>query len=121
MRWAYRRLAENPTLVDAFQRVPFWATWDDHYWLNASDGTLPNKENSRKAFVEYRPLPNVGENGLATYTSFRRGGVEVFLVSTRAGLRGRKSPGGGWRTKEGLLGLQQWAWLQRGWRVSLWP
>lgn len=120
MRWAYRRFAMNPTLVAAFQKIPFWATWDDHdFGRNAADGTMPNKEFSRRAFAEYRPLPHFGENGLGAYTSFRRGPVEVFLLDTR--WFARTEPSWADPAKHTLLGRQQWAWLQRSLRASTAP
>jgi alkaline phosphatase D len=64
MRWAYRRFASIPQVAEAFRMIPFWATWDDHdFGRNNSNGTLPNKENARQAFAEYRPLRSVGEKG----------------------------------------------------------
>ncbi|MSU49721.1 MAG: hypothetical protein EXS37_11660 [Opitutus sp.] len=120
MRWAYRRLSSSPPFVAAFQTIPFWATWDDHdFGRNDSDGTLPGKENSRRAFLEYRPTPSAGENGLGVYASFRRGPVEVFLLDTRWFSRTERS----WAdpAKMTLLGRQQWKWLQRGLRASTAP
>jgi alkaline phosphatase D len=120
MRWAYRRFASIPTLAAALQRIPFWGTWDDHdFGENAADGTMPNKSISRRIFAEYRPLPHVGENGIGSYTSFRRGPMEVFLLDTR--WFARTEPSWSDRTKEGLLGRQQWNWLQRGLRASTAP
>lgn len=120
MRWAYRRFASNVTLAAALQRVPFWGTWDDHdFGRNSADGTLPGKDVSRRVFADYRPLPGVGENGAGTYTSFRRGPVEVFLLDTR--WFARTEPSWADPKKPGLLGGQQWAWLQRGLRASTAP
>jgi alkaline phosphatase D len=120
MRWAYRRFAGNSTLAAALQRIPFWGTWDDHdFGRNAADGTMPGKENARRAFAEYRPLPQHGENGKGTYASFRRGAVEVFLLDTRWFARTEKS----WSdpARDTLLGRQQWEWLQRALRQSTAP
>ena len=120
LRWAYRRFAMNAPLAAALQRIPFWATWDDHdFGLNAADGRLPGKENSRRAFAEYRPMPSVGENGIGAYSSFRRGPVEVFLLDTR--WFARTEPSWSDPTRDSLLGRQQWAWLQRGLRASTAP
>jgi alkaline phosphatase D len=120
MRWAYRRFSSIPQFARAFQKIPFWGTWDDHdFGANNSDGTLPAKDVSRRAFVEYRPMVNIGEQGLGTYTSFRRGPIEVFLLDTRWFSRTERS----WAdsSKPTLLGRQQWEWLQRGLRASTAP
>ena len=119
-RWAYRRLASNATVAAALRRIPFWGTWNDHdFGRNDSDGTLAGKENSRRAFLEYRPLPRAGEHGQGVYSSFRRGPVEVFVLDTRWFARTERS----WAdpAKPTLIGRQQWEWLQRGLRASTAP
>ena len=120
LRWAYRRLASNRSVAAALRQIPFWATWDDHdFGRNNSNGTLPGKENSLRAFREYRPMPQIGEHGRGTYARFRRGAVEVFLLDTRWFSRTETS----WAdpAKQTLLGRQQWEWLQRGLRASTAP
>jgi alkaline phosphatase D len=112
-RWAYRRFASIPQFAAAAQKIPFWGTWDDHdFGKDASDGTLPGKENSRRAFLEYRANLAAGENGQGVYTRFRRGPVEVFLLDTR--WFAKTEPSWADARRPTLLGLQQWEWLQKG-------
>lgn len=117
VRNAYRRFSSIPRLVQAFQVMPFWGTWDDHdFGLNDSDGRLPGKEFTRQGFVEYRPNRGFGQEDLGVYTSFRRGPVEVFLLDTRWFARTEDS----WAdpARPTLLGRRQWEWLQAGLKAS---
>jgi alkaline phosphatase D len=112
-RWAYRRFSSAPRFLEAFQKIPMWATWDDHdFGKNAADGTLPGKENSIKAFREYRPNWTSGENGQGVYTRFRRGPVEVFVLDTR--WFSGTEPSWADPSRPTLLGHRQWEWLKRG-------
>lgn len=120
VRQAYRRFATIPRLVELFQRIPFWGTWDDHdFGKNDGDGRLPGKEFTRQGFVEYRPNAGFGEEGQGVYTRFRRGPVEVFLLDTRWFAR----TAGSWAdpAQPTLLGDRQWAWLQAGLKASTAP
>ena len=112
-RWAYRRFASIPQLSAASRRIPVWGTWDDHdFGKDASDGTLPGKEQVRKAFLEYRSNADAGTGGQGIYTRFRRGPVEVFLLDTRWFAKTETS----WAdaARPTLLGRKQWEWLQAG-------
>ncbi|MSU49724.1 MAG: alkaline phosphatase family protein, partial [Opitutus sp.] len=112
-RWAYRRLASVPQFAAASMKVPVWGTWDDHdFGKDAADGTLPGKEHSRQAFLEYRANADAGENGQGVYTRFRRGPIEVFLLDTR--WFARTEPSWADAARPTLLGRQQWEWLKRG-------
>ncbi|MES2692391.1 MAG: alkaline phosphatase D family protein [Verrucomicrobiota bacterium] len=120
VRWAYRRFASTPQFAAAFRQIPFWGTWDDHdFGRNDSDGTLPGKEFSRQAFLEYRPNLQSGEDGQGVYTRFRRGPVEVFVLDTRWFSRAEKS----WADpkKPTLLGARQWEWLRAALKSSTAP
>jgi alkaline phosphatase D len=119
-RWAYRRFASTPQFAAAFTKIPFWGTWDDHdFGRNDANGTLPGKEFSRQAFVEYRPNLQSGEDGQGVYTRFRRGPVEVFLLDTR--WFSRTEPSWADAKKRTLIGARQWEWLREGLRVSTAP
>lgn len=87
-----------------------YGVWDDHdFGKNDTDGRLPGKENSRKAFLEYHAnaggSAHAGTGSEGVYSSFRRGPVEVFLLDAR------------WfsnnQTRQ-LLGEPQWQWLLDG-------
>lgn len=107
----FRRLVRNRSL---------YATWDDHdFGRNDTNGILPGKENSRRAFSEYHANPSFGDGKQGIYTKFRRGGVEVFLLDTRFFAATEPSPFD--KTKASLLGKTQWEWLQRGLKESTAP
>ena len=109
-RKKHREFLEIPELANYGRTHPVWGTWDDHdFGRNDSDGNLPGKENSRKAFLEYRALDSYGQAEAGIYTKFRRGGVEVFLLDTRWFARTESSPVD--PDKDSLLGKRQWNWL----------
>ena len=94
-----------------------YATWDDHdFGRNDTNGNLPGKENSRRAFVEYHANPSYGDGKQGIYTKFRRGNVEVFLLDTRFFAATEMSPIA--PDKPTLLGKQQWRWLLDGLKQS---
>lgn len=97
---------------NATHAMSFWGTWDDHdFGRNDSDGTLKGKENSRKAFIEYRPNATFGEKDKGIYTKFRYGPIEVFVLDTR--WWSWTGPSFADPTKKTLLGKQQWEWLKK--------
>ena len=113
-RRRYREFAAFPPFAKLAAHIPVYATWDDHdFGRNDTDGRLEGKENSRRAFIEYRPNPTAGEDGKGIYTSFRQGPMEVFLLDTRWFAR-TEGEGLNWT----LLGKQQWAWLERSLKAS---
>jgi alkaline phosphatase D len=114
-----RRYGEFAAVVE-FQALlrgrPLYATWDDHdFGRNDTDGRLVGKENARQAFIEYHGNPSYGDGTEGIYTSFRMGGVEVFLLDTRWFAGTEPSP-----IADGpsMLGAKQWAWLRDGLRAS---
>ena len=92
--------------------TPTYFTWDDHdFGRNDTDGTMPGKSVSRKAFIEYTANPGYGDGTEGIYTSFRHGPVEIFLLDTRYFARTEESG-----FKDGapsLLGSKQWDWLRK--------
>ncbi len=107
----YRKLLRNRSL---------YATWDDHdFGRNDTDGNLKGKENSRRAFIEYRSNPSYGDGRTGIYTSFRRGGVEVFLLDTRFFAGTEPSPFD--KDRSSLLGKRQWKWLRQQLKASTAP
>ena len=110
--------------VDSFERltagVPLFTVWDDHdFGRNDTDGRLPQRESSRRAFLEYRPLAQAGTGDGGLFHSFRSGPVEVFVLDTR--WFARTEPAQGDATKPSLLGAAQWKWLEDGLRASTAP
>jgi alkaline phosphatase D len=115
-RARYGEFAAVEEFADLLRGRPFYATWDDHdFGRNDTDGRLDGKENARRAFIEYRPNPTYGDGEEGVYTSFRMGGIEVFLLDTRWFAGTESSP-----IAEGptMLGARQWAWLRDGLRAS---
>ncbi len=109
-RQRHRAFLAEPTLAALTRNTPVWGTWDDHDFAgNNTDGRVKGKENTRQAFLEYRANREAGHDGQGIYTSFRRGGVEVFLLDTRWFARTEQSPVDA--SKPTLLGRRQWKWL----------
>lgn len=116
-RSKYREFSSVSEFEALTRSVPFWDTWDDHdFGANDSDGTLPGKENSRKAFLEYRPNGTFGNGAEGVYTRFRYGPVEVFLLDTR--WWSWTEPSFADPSQKTLLGQEQWRWLTEGLRDS---
>ena len=119
-RRRHREFAAVPDFRQLVRNRSLYATWDDHdFGRNDTNGILPGKENSRRAFAEYHANPSCGDGEQGIYTRFRRGGVEVFLLDTRFFAATETSPFD--QTKPSLLGKTQWQWLQRGLKASTAP
>ncbi len=116
-RQRYRAFSRPPDFQGLFRHIPLWGTWDDHdFGKNDSDGTLAGKENSLRAFTEYRPNAEFGHGSEGIYTRFRYGPVEVFLLDTR--WWSWTGPSYADASKKTLLGKEQWEWLQRSLMAS---
>jgi alkaline phosphatase D len=112
----YREFTAVPEFTALLRSRPLYATWDDHdFGRNDTDGRLEGKENAREAFVHYHGNPSFGDGTEGIYTSFRRGGIEVFLLDTRWFAGTGPSPIANGRT---MLGARQWEWLRDGLRAS---
>jgi alkaline phosphatase D len=119
-RQKHRDFLSIPELAAAALHTPIWGTWDDHdFGKNGTDGRLPGKKNTRRAFVEYRANASDGHDGHGIYTKFRRGPVEVFLLDTRWFSGTEPSPVDA--DKPTLLGQVQWDWLCEGLKDSTAP
>ena len=93
-------------------KVPCVGVWDDHdFGPNDSDGTLPGKENSLRAFREVWANAAFGEEGNpGCYCKFSRGDVDFFMLDVRY----YRSPDKAEKTDaKTMLGAQQLAWLKR--------
>ncbi len=119
-RRRHREFLQVPEVAEAVARLPVHGTWDDHdFGGNDTAGNLPGKENTRRAFAEYRPQPAHGLDGEGIFHSFRRGPVEVFMLDAR--WFAQTEPSFADPSKPTLLGARQWAWLQDGLRASTAP
>ena len=55
-RKRYREFARVETFSALVRNTPLYSTWDDHdFGANDTDGRLEGKENSRRAYTNYRP------------------------------------------------------------------
>ncbi len=116
-RTRYRIFSAVPAFAKLVSHTPLYSMWDDHdFGRNDTDGNLAGKENSRQAFLEYRPNPSYGEHDQGIYTNFTQGPVEVFLLDARW-FAGTEEANG----KPTLLGKQQWQWLERSLAASTSP
>ena len=117
-RKRYNQFAAVPAMAKLFRSTSMYATWDDHdFGRNDTDGRLPGKERSRQAFIEHRANASYGNGREGIYTSFRRGGVEVFLLDARTFADySAKDP-----NEHRLLGDDQWQWLEESLRKSSAP
>ena len=119
-RKKHRDFLSIPQLAAIVQHMPVWGTWDDHdFGANDSDGRLEGKEQSRRAFIEYRANNSYGESDQGIYTKFRYGPVEVFLLDTRWFARTEPSPVD--PEQPTLLGHRQWQWLLKSLQESTAP
>lgn len=119
-RRRYREFFAGPALAALCRGTPLYATWDDHdFGANDTDGRLPGKAESRRAFVEYHANPGYGADGAGIFTSFRRGPIEVFLLDTRWFAATEPSPAKAHAAS--LLGARQWKWLHDGLLASTAP
>lgn len=110
-RSRYRAFASVESFASLVRNTPLYSTWDDHdYGANDTDGRLPGKENSRKAFLEHRPTQQAGAGDEGIYTRFRCGDIDVFLLDTRWFAGTEHSPFDD--AKPGLLGAEQWKWFR---------
>ncbi len=119
-RRRYREFATVPEYQQLLATRPHWATWDDHdFGGNDSDGTLPGKENSRRAFTEYRALRSFGDGKEGIFSSFRWGPIEMFLIDAR--WWSATGPSFADPEEQTLLGNVQWQWLKEALRTSTAP
>ncbi len=119
-RRRYREFAAQAEMARLFQSTPMYGTWDDHdFGRNDTDGRLPGKERSRRAFIEYRANPSYGNGKEGIYSSFRRGGLEVFLLDARYFAGVEQSPVD--KNQRTLLGKDQWRWLKKSLKASTAP
>lgn len=111
-RRRYGEFYALPEIALALGSMPTYATWDDHdFGLNDTNGLLPGKENSRRAFIENHANPSYGQAGFGIYTKFRRGPIEVFLLDARSFAGTAASPID--PELPTLLGAAQWSWLRQ--------
>lgn len=102
---------------DVTASVPTYGVWDDHdFGPNDSDGTLPGKAESLRAFKEHWPNPAYGEeDNPGCYHKISRGDVDFFMLDVRYHRSPDKAPKD---EKKTMLGERQFAWLKRELKAS---
>lgn len=99
-------------------QVPCVGIWDDHdFGPNDSDGTLPGKEKSLRAFKEFWANAAFGEEGNpGCYHRFSRGDVDFFMLDVRY----YRSPDNAPKDDPAktMLGAKQLEWLKRELKAS---
>ncbi len=119
-RQKHREFLSIQPLARLIRHTPTWGTWDDHdFGGNDTSGKLKGKENTRRAFVEYRANDQFGADDQGIYTKFSYGPIDVWLLDTRWFSETEPSPVD--PDKPTLLGARQWAWLKETLRASRAP
>jgi alkaline phosphatase D len=124
---AYQALACNPNFQALKRSAPLYATWDDHdYGANDAGKEYPQKENSKRIFLEFWGEPKDSERYKheGIYTSYYLGPegkkIQIILLDTRTFrsqlLRANGKPyRNDYRPNKDksatILGDAQWKWL----------
>jgi pimeloyl-ACP methyl ester carboxylesterase len=107
----HRAFRDHPAMELLRRQCTVYAVWDDHdFGLNNTDGNLPGKQAARTAFVAAHPEQDCGDGVGGVWTTFRRGGIEVWLLDARWNANTEVDGLG----RPGLLGEAQWRWLEAG-------
>ena len=118
-RRLHREFLGMPGLVDLVRSTPTVGTWDDHdFGRNNGNGRNmhPGKENTRRAFVEYRAHERYGTGREGVFHKIDRGIVEVFLLDPRYFSQTEPSPVS--PDQPTCYGEEQWTWLLESLRAS---
>lgn len=119
LRNKHRHLLQRPALAALCKSVPLLGTWDDHdFGMNNSNGKSAAglKENTRRAFVEYRVQDQYGSGDEGIYQKADRGVMEVFLLDARWYSQTGPSPVS--PNQSTCFGDDQWQWLLESLRNS---
>lgn len=106
--WGQIRDMRNLKYVrEAFARIPFVHTWDNHDHIDKSPfgGDHPNKtSHHREIFSKIFQVPTTDENPDGIYRKLTHHGCSFYLLDTRSNRK---------KNKSSLLGERQWNWLER--------
>lgn len=122
IRQRHRHFLTTPFMAALIQDTPTLGMWDDHdFGLNNSNGLsfLAGKQNTRKAFVEYRAHAQYGTGTEGVYHKIELGVMDVFLLDTRWFSQTAPSPVD--PTQPTSFGATQWQWLLDGLKASRAP
>ena len=131
LRAAYALQAQVPNFSRLRERIAHSAIWDDHdYGLNDAGAEFPHKQASKQAFVDFWALAADDERrsrpGLHHALWVQHGGrrVQLIVLDTRwwrsplkptdqRGARGKERWLPDADPDKTMLGVEQWAWLER--------
>lgn len=119
LRNKHRHLLQRPSLAALGKRVPIVGTWDDHdFGLNNGNGISAAgvKDNTRRAFLEYRVHDQYGSGDEGIYHKTDQGALEVFLLDPRWYSQTASSPVS--PNQSTCFGNEQWQWLLESLRSS---
>ncbi|QDV25589.1 alkaline phosphatase D family protein [Aureliella helgolandensis] len=119
LRNKHRHLLQRPELATLCKSVPLVGTWDDHdFGKNNGNGKSAAglKENTRRAFVEYRAQAQYGHGDEGIYQKADGGALEVFLLDARWFSQTEPSPAD--PNQSTCFGKEQWQWLLNSLRRS---
>lgn len=118
----HQAFLETPFMRSLIRGTSAVGTWDDHdFGLNNGNGVnaADRRENTRKAFVEYRAHDQYGTGPEGVYHKVDLGVMEIFLLDPRWWSQTEASPVD--PSKTTAFGPEQWAWIQQALEASKAP
>lgn len=118
----HRAFLDTPFMRSLIRGTSAVGTWDDHdFGLNNGNGVNAGdrRENTRKAFVEYRAHDQFGTGTEGVYHKVDLGVMEIFLLDPRWWSQTGASPVD--PSKKTAFGPEQWAWIQQALETSKAP
>jgi alkaline phosphatase D len=113
-RLKHRAFLETPFMASLIRGTSTVGTWDDHdFGLNNGNGVnaADRRENTRKAFVEYRAHDQFGTGIEGVFHKVDLGVMEIFLLDPRWWSQTGPSPVD--PSKPTCFGPTQWQWIQQ--------
>ncbi len=121
-RLKHRAFLDTPFMTSLIRGTPAVGTWDDHdFGLNNGNGVnaADRRENTRRAFVEYRAHDQFGTGVEGVYHKIDLGVMEIFLLDPRWWSQTGPSPVD--PSKKTCFGPEQWTWIQQALEASRAP
>lgn len=111
-RHLYQNLKDSPYYRDFRAQVPIIGTYDDHdYGTNNADGSFKDKENTKRALLEFLDVPPDApawqQQGVYQKYEFGPAGARTLVVLLDLRFNQVKSGDGAT-----LLGEEQWNWFE---------
>jgi len=122
MRKKHRHFMKRPDLAKIGRNTPILGTWDDHDFGRNNGNGVSNaawKNNTMRAFKEYRAQEKFGNGTNGIYQKADMGAMEVFLLDARWWSQTGASPVD--ENQSTCFGNDQWEWLLKGIRESKAP